>query len=61
MTFNDQLQWLITMARTPGWKAYAWHRAKEMAADDSGLWPEIDKRLEEAMRAEVPGETRSQG
>ena len=24
-----QLNWLLQMARTPGWLAYAWHRAKE--------------------------------
>lgn len=50
MTFNEQLQWLITMARTPGWGQYAWGRAKELAACDSGLWPDIHTRLKEAMQ-----------
>jgi hypothetical protein len=50
MTFNEQLQWLVQMASIPGFKAQAWHRAKELASCESGLWPEMDKRLAEAMR-----------
>lgn len=54
MTFNDQLTWLIQMAKMPGAKDHAWRRAKELATDDSGLWPEIDKRLAEAMQSASP-------
>jgi hypothetical protein len=60
MTFNEQLQWLITMAKQPGWKAHAWHRAKELAACESGLWPQMDERLKEAMR-EPANEARGEG
>lgn len=52
--YQAQLAWLIQMAKMPGAKDHAWRRAKELATDDSGLWPEIDKRLAEAMQQEKP-------
>lgn len=54
MTYQQQLDWLVTMASNPGAKAHAWHRAKELAADKSGLWLDIDKRLTEAMKEAEP-------
>lgn len=43
------LDHLKTLAAHPGWKAYAWNRAKDLAADPSGLWAGIDKDLAAAM------------
>lgn len=53
--YQAQLAWLIQMAKMPGAKDHAWRRAKELAADESGLWPEIDKRLAEAMQPKEHG------
>jgi hypothetical protein len=50
--YQAQLAWLIQMAKNPGSKDHAWYRAKELAACRSELWPEMDKRLEEAMAAQ---------
>ena len=33
-----QLDHLSLLCAQPGWKAYAWQRAKELDADASGLW-----------------------
>ena len=49
LTYQDQLQHLIAMASQPGAKAHAWHRAKELDADQSGLWTGIAADLERAM------------
>lgn len=46
---EEQFSWLLTMARNPASKAHAWHRAKELAADESGLYAGFDLRLQEAM------------
>lgn len=43
------LEWLITMAKNPGAKAHAWHRAKELDADRSGLFTGIANDLKAAM------------
>lgn len=43
------LDHLKSLAAQPGWKAYAWNRAKDLAADPSGLWAGIDKDLAAAM------------
>ena len=47
--YDQQLQHLIRLARHPGWKAYAWHRAKVLDADDTGLWRGIADDLKAAM------------
>ena len=47
--FERQLSHLSEMASRPEWKAYAWRRAKELAADESGLWAGIDKALTQRM------------
>lgn len=49
MPYTTQLAWLVTMAGNPGFKAYAWSRAKELDADPSELWRGIAKALESAM------------
>jgi hypothetical protein len=38
------------MASTNGWKAHAWHRAKEMDADPTGIWKGISKDLVNRMK-----------
>ena len=50
MTFQQQLDWLITMSKHPAWKAYAWKRAQDMDADLSGLFAGIKDALVKAMR-----------
>ena len=51
---EEQFAWLLSMARNPATKAHAWHRAKELAADESGLYAGMDRRLAEAMQSESP-------
>lgn len=43
--YKKHLDWLITMARQPGFKAHAWHRAQQLDADKSGIWTGIAKEL----------------
>jgi hypothetical protein len=52
--------WLLTMARTPGWKAQAWHRAQELAASD-GMYASFPKRLTQAMRDSGNTDARTEG
>ena len=47
--FDSQLQHLADMASRPGWKKYAWCRAKELASSEPGLFPGIDKALTQRM------------
>lgn len=47
--FERQLDWLIQMAKNPGAKAHAWHRAKELDADSSGLFAGMAAALKAAM------------
>ena len=51
-TYSQHLDWLLTMARTPGWKAYAWDRAKQMQADTAGLWPGIADEVAKRMKTQ---------
>lgn len=39
--YQDTLAHLILMASTSGWKAYAWHRAKELENDPYGFYKGI--------------------
>jgi hypothetical protein len=50
MTYQEQLDHLIKLAKTPGWKHYAWHRAKELEKDRSGLFKWIAEDLRKAMQ-----------
>lgn len=45
---EEQFQWLLTMARTPGWKAHAWHRAQELASTDA-MYADFPQRLKAQM------------
>ena len=47
--YQAQLDHLISLARLPDWKAYAWRRAKELEADDCGLWRGICADLTASM------------
>lgn len=58
--YEEMLSHLIEMARIPGFKAQAWHRAKELAACRTGLYADIDKALAAAMK-EAGDETRGAG
>lgn len=61
--YTSMLDHLVSMARFPGAKDYAWHRAKYLASDEAmrELYPEIDKRLAEAMQKEAADAPRRQG
>ena len=37
------------LAQREGWKAYVWHRAKELEANDSGLWIGLADALKAAV------------
>lgn len=43
--FNRTLDHLVWMAKQDGAKAHACHRALVLQSDESGLWPEIAKKL----------------
>ena len=63
--YQRHLEWLITMAKNPGFKGQAWHRAKELDADPSGMWLGIKDALvaaigqERALESESPGQGKS--
>jgi hypothetical protein len=56
MTYQQNLDWLITMAREPAWKAYAWHKAQQMDKCPSGLWTGIAAELTAEMKREKESE-----
>lgn len=58
--FQRHLDWLITMAKNPGFKGQAWHRAKLLDADPSGLWFGIKDALLNAIGLEPASESESQ-
>lgn len=47
--YETTLAHLIAMAKVPGSKAHAWHRAQELDKDQSGLWKGIANDLKAAM------------
>ena len=49
--YETQLAHLTNLAKTPGWKQYAWHRALQLEADETGLWLGIAEALKQAMLA----------
>ena len=48
----DQLAHLISMAGDPGWKAWAWHRAKALAAS-SPMYADVPRLLTAAMTSQA--------
>lgn len=47
--FQTQLEHLIVLAKHPGWRAQAWHRAKVLDADQSGMYAGLAEALTNAM------------
>lgn len=47
--YDKALAHLIKLAKTPGFKDYAWHRAKEMERCETGMWAGIAADLKQAM------------
>jgi hypothetical protein len=55
--YQRQLNQLLQQARVPGWKAYAWNRAKELDADQSGMFAGIADALVKAIGQDVGKES----
>ena len=55
--YETQLAHLTKLAKTPGFKLYAWHRALQLEADDTGLWRGIAEALKQAMLARKAAES----
>jgi hypothetical protein len=51
--YQRQLSHLVAMASTPGWKQYAWSRAKELDQDQSKLFAGIAADLVTAMAGQA--------
>ena len=49
--YADQLAWLVTMAMTPGWWQHSRRRARELEADESGLFAGIVEAVRERLKA----------
>lgn len=47
--YDNALSHLIKLAKTPGWKEYAWSRAKELESCRTGMWQGIAADLKQAM------------
>jgi hypothetical protein len=47
--YDKALAHLIKLAKTPGWKEYAWSRAKELESCRTGMWEGISEDLKQAM------------
>jgi hypothetical protein len=48
--YAETLNHLVWMAKQPASKSHAWHRAKELDSDISGLWVGIKDDLVEHMK-----------
>jgi hypothetical protein len=49
--YQSTLDHLVKLASTNGWKAHAWHRAKELDNDPTGIWRGMSKDLINRMKA----------
>ena len=58
--YDNQLAHLIQMASNKGTKEYAWHRAKELEACETGMWAGIAQELKERMLAQQPASSNVQ-
>ncbi len=54
MNYDAQLNHLVVLAKTPGFKEYAWSRAKELESCKTGMWAGIAQELKERMLAQQP-------
>ena len=58
--YETQLAHLIKLAKTPGFKEYAWSRAKELERCETGMWAGIAQELKERMLAQQPASSNVQ-
>ena len=49
--YETQLAHLTKLAKTPGFKEYAWHRALELERCETGMWQGIAQELKQHMLA----------
>ena len=49
-TYQSTLAHLVKMASTNGWKAHAWHRAKELEQHPLGIFRGISQELTQIMK-----------
>ena len=54
MNYDAQLNHLVVLAKTPGFKEYAWHRSLELDRCETGMWKGIAQELKEHMLAQRP-------
>ena len=54
MNYDAQLNHLVVLAKTPGFKEYAWKRALELDRCETGMWKGIAQELKEHMLAQRP-------
>lgn len=53
MTLAEEiLEHLVKLAETPGWKAYAWHAAKEYERMSSSEFKGMQEKLRQRMQKE---------
>ena len=50
--FQTALEHLVMLAKNDGFKAHAWHRAKELDKQEHGMFRGIKDALVERMKAE---------
>ena len=50
--YQETLAHLVHLAKQPGWKAQAWHRAKELESCSTHLWIGITTDLTNHMKAQ---------
>jgi hypothetical protein len=50
--YQETLAWLVHLAKQTGWKAQAWHRAKELESCPTRLWIGIKTDLTNHMKAQ---------
>ena len=60
MNYDAQLNHLVVLAKTPGFKEYAWSRAKELESCKTGMWAGIAQELKERMLAQQPASSNVQ-
>ena len=54
MNYDAQLNHLVVLAKTPGFKEHSWHRALELDRCETGMWKGIAQELKEHMLAQRP-------
>jgi hypothetical protein len=49
--FQTMVAHIATLSKTPGWGAYARHRAAELEADQSGIWTGLVEAVRESLKS----------